>query len=476
MRLLATSVCVCSFVLISSVARADTKIVNVVIERHSGEKMRGPAVIKLTHVNVLKYDVLQGVSVTFSGGPDLRLPFIPPIPTAPAGAAPGAAAAVAPGGGGPGGPPDPLAPFFASLAQVESSRFTDVQAVIARALDAVSAATNAIQQLLVSSDAALKADSPDAVLGSVNAAVPILTSAGAAKWPQDAILTNLARLAKLRTDVNAIAAVAAPDKPRYDYLLSRIPVLESLLEAVNSQSASARAFSDAQSKLSSWQLILNGVIGKAASAGSAARAFELDPITIGCGFTFGQNKESKLELITKDRGAAPETPEQRTEIMTVVCSSPVSVSGGFAVNRLNEQEYGFVPSAKTTVDPVTHASSITNVSKIGLLKTSGFRTVPVIVVNTRVWEPNDLVSVAFSAGAGVDVKSGAVGTDVEYLVGPSISFWRTLTVTWGAYVGRTLTLAGGYNPGDDVPTGLSAPPLIKSWDVAQFIALSYRIR
>jgi hypothetical protein len=437
--------------------------------------MRGPAVIKLTHVNVLKYDVLQGVSVTFSSGPDLRVPFIPPILTAPAAVPAQPAPVVAPGQPAVVLPPDPLGPFFTSLAAIESSRFS-VQSKIEDALVKVATATNGIQQLLASSDAALKEDSADAVVASVRAVLPMLATAVTARWPESDILTNLAALATLRTDVNAIPAVSATDKPRYDYLLSRISVLEGLLDAVNNQSASAKAFSDAQTKLTSWQLILNGIVGKADSAKSSAKAFELDAITIGCGFTFDQNKESKLELITKDRGAAPETPEQRTEIITVVCSSPMSVSGGFAVTHLNEQEFGFVDSQKTTVDPTTKTSSVTNVSRIGLLKNSGFRTVPVIVVNTRVYEPNDLVSVAFSAGAGVDVKSGSVGTDVEYLFGPSISFWRTLTVTWGIYVGRTLTLAGGYNLGDDVPTGLSAPPVIKSWDKAQFIAFSYKIR
>ena len=77
-----------------SASGAEETKVNVATTRRSGEKVRGPATIQLTHVNVLRYEVAQGVSVTMSNGPDLGLPFLPPIP-APEGANPAAAAALA---------------------------------------------------------------------------------------------------------------------------------------------------------------------------------------------------------------------------------------------------------------------------------------------------------------------------------------------------------------------------------------------
>src|SRR5438874_10664139 len=84
-RRMAALLALAATVSLPSHARADQRAVNVAVERRSGEKTRGPVTIRLTGVNVVRYDVLAGVSVTFTAGPDLRVPFIPPIPAVAAG-------------------------------------------------------------------------------------------------------------------------------------------------------------------------------------------------------------------------------------------------------------------------------------------------------------------------------------------------------------------------------------------------------
>src|SRR5215212_8393091 len=72
--------CVCTFV--SNSANAQTSVdVNASTDQLTGEKVRGPADITISNLNILRYDIHIGQTVTFSAGPDLKLPFIPPIPT-----------------------------------------------------------------------------------------------------------------------------------------------------------------------------------------------------------------------------------------------------------------------------------------------------------------------------------------------------------------------------------------------------------
>ncbi len=101
---------------------------------------------------------------------------------------------------------------------------------------------------------------------------------------------------------------------------------------------------------------------------------------------------------------------------------------------------------------------------------------PVLLLNMRVWEPNDTFALHVSTGAAVDVKTGQSGTDLEYIVGPSISFWRSLFITPGLHIGRVPKLAGGFVLDQEVPTGISEPPVEKTWKKAFVMTFTYKIR
>jgi hypothetical protein len=76
----------------------------------------------------------------------------------------------------------------------------------------------------------------------------------------------------------------------------------------------------------------------------------------------------------------------------------------------------------------------------------------------------------------VDVKSGEGGTDLEYIVGPSFSFMRTLFITPGLHIGRVPKLAGGFKLDQEVPEGISEPPIEKAWKSGFVVTFTYKIR
>lgn len=121
----------------------------------------------------------------------------------------------------------------------------------------------------------------------------------------------------------------------------------------------------------------------------------------------------------------------------------------------------------------------TVISRSGFRNKSSFRPRPVLLLNTRVWEPRDTFALHLSTGAAVDVRTGQRGTDLEHIVGPSISFWRSLFITPGLHFGRVNEWAGSFELDQEVPTGISEPPIEKSWKkafVTTFTSKSSSIR
>ena len=224
---------------------------------------------------------------------------------------------------------------------------TLVQAAIATAVDKVNGASAIVLQLLQASDPALKADSPDTIITGIKTGLPALSLATTVTWPDAAVADRLSELAQLRVDLKGLSGIPQADKDRYVYLVSRVDALEELVQKERSDSPLAKQLSDVRQKVATWTLIMRRfLVEKAERLTSAAKVFELDPLDVGCGFTFRQNKESKVELILRDRTVAPDAAERKDEIVTVVCSSNLSVGVGFGFSRLGEKEYGFVNSPK----------------------------------------------------------------------------------------------------------------------------------
>lgn len=478
----------------SPTPKADV-VVNAATEQFSGDKVRGPATIELRNLNVLRYDIRVGRDVTFSPGPDLKLPFIPPIP--------GQAEQTNPGGGTGGAVgisginncaaiSNEFNAAVRRLNDIETEKARDVNREIGRVSGRVTRAKSDLEALVSASDSILATGGASAIIdnltplvGASSGGTGTVDDALSAQWPDDKIEELLGRLDILRNDFVALPTrftntacdfstwikVEPANKTAYEGALARITELQNQLGGLrnaNASNATGTAFREAQNKLRLWRPILVGV-RNGGVAGFSRR------VPVGCGFAFDNNKETKVKLVKRDRlgeaGAAP----VNEEIVTVVCSSPLSVSAGFGFSNVNEREFVFVPSTKTVTD-ANGQTSQTVISRFGFKNNSSFRTLPVILLNTRIWEPNDTIALHASTGAAVDIKTGQGGTDLEFIVGPSISFWRSFFVTSGLHIGRVPKLAGGFELNQEVPTGISEPPIEKTWKKGFVTTFTYKIR
>jgi hypothetical protein len=479
--LIAISVCI----FISGQAKAQTKVeVNAASDLTTGEKVRGPASIHIYNLNVLRYDIQIGRTVTFTGGPDLTLPFIPPIPTE--------GAKTTGGSGGSGLTASRFDQLFAAyrneLNRVESDRVNLVQRPILDGITGVNGTKDNLESLVSTSDSMLNTGGgPTAIIAGIRsliepAGTSVIDRALAQTWP-DAAIENLI----LRLDVLENSVLTLPTEPvssgqptwsdwykdgnkaAYDAVVARIDELQTMLTALRSaNNAQAAALRNAQNKLRQWKLIMVGVVEGGANGFSRM-------IKVGCGFALSDTKETKLEIVKRDRLAESGTAATRQEVVTVVCSSPLSVSAGFGFSTVDEKEFIFVPSTKTVTNSTGQTSEVV-INRFGFKNRSGFRTLPVLLLNTRVYEPSDLFAIHASAGAAVDVKSGQGGTDLEYIVGPSFSFKRTLFITPGLHIGRVPSLVGGFKLDQEVPAGISEPPIEKTWKTGLVVTFTFKIR
>ncbi len=453
-----------------------TFVVNAQSESRSGDKVRGPITVKVTHVNVLRYEAKLGSNVTFTAGPDLSGLFIPPGPKTDAKSNQAAVANI-----------KGLSALTASANSIdeefnkivkdlddrEKDRLYLVQTPIVVATEALGTDWSKIQALLNSADAVL------APSGGQKALLEMIESLGVEKietdlatkaWPFKEIAELLSALGVLRNRLEELKAMSGwpawygsgTNGAAYEYVKGRLVELQTQVKALDADSDIAKKFKDAQDKIRYWVGIISGV------KRGGEQSFELT-LPECCGFSFGDNKSTKVELVKRDRLAPAGTAPTKEEIVTVECTSPLSISGGFGFSSVEEKEFVFVPSKPPE-------GSQTPINTFGFKNRSSFRTIPLLLINTRVWEFSDTFAVHASAGAGVDVKTGQAGTDIEYIVGGSLSFKRSFFVTPGIYIGRVPSLAGGFNPGDTVPSGVSAPPVEKTWKRGVVIAFSYRIK
>jgi hypothetical protein len=443
-------------------AKKPTVEVNVASEQFSGDEVRGPATISLRNVNVLRYDVKVGREVTFPPGPDLTLPFIPPIPNEPAKNNPGADAGAKSQSGG-----QTLAGVAADLNDIEREKYSEVNLKITQAINASNAAKDNLESLVSASDSILTTGhGPEAIVESINDNLrPRIREALTKQWPDEKIEDLLGRLDVLKNRlINLPQNEKTSDPTAYETDLARIGELQTQLTGLKSSGQQGNAFRESQNKLRLWLPIIEGL--RTSSFSLTAK--------VGCSFAFDRNKRTKVSLVKRDRMAPAGGTPSTEEIVTVVCSSPLSVSGGFGFSGLDERQIVFVQSTKDVTTNGVTAPVVIN--RFGFTNRSSFRTLPVLLLNTRFWEPNDTFALHISAGAAVDVKTGEGGTDLEFVVGPSISFMRSLFITPGLHIGRVPRLTGGFEIGQEVPAGVSTPPLEKFWQKGFVTTFTYKIR
>jgi hypothetical protein len=421
------------------------------------EKIRGPRRVRI-YFNALRYRLVAGSAVTMTK-PDLGgLPFLPSR----AGGSDDAAGA---------GLPGPSISASASASELEKDIATAADAInrlqkeIAVRAGILSDLTAELEETVIGVRVAGSGD----VAGAIGTARKLATSLGTAKdsgWPSDTadsvdrqLVILRQKLARARQDDTTNA-----NKTVLDTLTEQIVGLEKRFAAITGDADTKKRFADTQSTLARWEKRL---------AALKEENFVICAMGGDCGFSFGQTKDTKV-TVTYDDLLTSEVEKLTQEIISVQCTSPLSVSVGIGFSALKEQEFGFVQSTALLPDEEGNLTEQV-VNRFGFKNRSDFRVLPLILLNTRIKEWPDKWSLHASFGGGVDIKTGEAGTDLEFVAGPSISLYRTLFITPGVHIGRVPKLVGGFNIGDIVPEGVDEPPLEKEWKTGFTVALSYQL-
>jgi len=120
------------------------------------------------------------------------------------------------------------------------------------------------------------------------------------------------------------------------------------------------------------------------------------------------------------------------------------------------------------------APATTSTNRFGILSDPSIHPLPMAIVHARLWEPNNVVAFHTSFGVGVNVRSQASGgSSPEFLLGPSISLFRTIFFSGGAEIGKSTALAGGFHVNDVVPSDVNAPQIATSYTTRWGFAVTF---
>jgi hypothetical protein len=303
-------------------------------------------------------------------------------------------------------------------------------------------------------------------------------SAGASQTLQDKITADDEALAAL-----AVAKTIPPsDLNDLDYASKEADKTVAALDDVSETGVKYAQFRDAKSELSRWRdrmAELKVVLDKASDPANPDKTPVAERMVAALSlrhdadgeFAFSQTKKTALTLTRTDLmpGAKDTKPETILDV-TVECTSPFTVSAGVAFSSLQQREFAIVPSK----DP----NNPTNViNKFESTSTSNFHPLPLGMIHARVWEGQgwwENVGLHASFGMAGNFRSqNSGGSDVEFLVGPSVSLFRTMFLTPGLHLGHKVELGGGFKEGDVVPPSITQPPLRKSYKLGFGLAITF---
>jgi hypothetical protein len=155
-----------------------------------------------------------------------------------------------------------------------------------------------------------------------------------------------------------------------------------------------------------------------------------------------------------------------------------SISGGLIFSPLRKKEFvrvqGFELDAQGNQILVNGKPNLTTV--IGLKESSPTRIIPAVFLNGLLTERKSGFIDGVHFSLGITAKNDNKGTDVEFLVGPSLSMLeRRMFFTFGGYAGKQQKLAGNLFEGLALPSGVSEIPVEKNYRWSFGFGLSYRI-
>jgi hypothetical protein len=190
-----------------------------------------------------------------------------------------------------------------------------------------------------------------------------------------------------------------------------------------------------------------------------------------CSHFFNKNETATVAISYSDltptlNGSAPSSGKTDA-FVTISCSSPFSLSAGVGFSTISNPEFAIVKSAG--------GANNTSVNKFGVLSDSHPHPMPIAIAHVRLhdWLNNLLAAHGSFGVAGNFQGQSSGGSSAEFLVGGSVSVWRTMFLTLGLHIGAKPSLAGGFHVGDVVPSDISSVQVSKSYTTGFGFAITF---
>ena len=181
-------------------------------------------------------------------------------------------------------------------------------------------------------------------------------------------------------------------------------------------------------------------------------------IEADCEFALSRTKQTTVTLVQTDLlpGSTSTTP---TTVLSVIveCTSPFTISAGVAFSTVRQKEFAIQPVA-------TPPNSTTTTNQFVATNNSAFHPLPLAMAHARFAEPNETVAFHVSLGiAGNFQSQNSGGSSAAFLIGPSISLFRTMFFTPGVMIERKAELGSGFKVGQVAPPNVTTAPLQNSY-------------
>jgi hypothetical protein len=151
-----------------------------------------------------------------------------------------------------------------------------------------------------------------------------------------------------------------------------------------------------------------------------------------------------------------------------------TLAGGAAGSAIDRAQFvrvqGFAQKSDGTLE--TDLSTL-----VGEKENSSSRITPIVMLHGRIYDARAFLPATFQLSFGLSAKNDNLGTDIEYLFGPSIGLLdNKLFFTAGLYGGRTQRLQGNLKVGTKVPASLTEIPVRKDLEWKAGFAVTYKIK
>ena len=199
----------------------------------------------------------------------------------------------------------------------------------------------------------------------------------------------------------------------------------------------------------------------------------IESAQLNCNNIFNQSSTTTASITGYDESQslsgnfAIPNPHQNQNFFSLTCASPFSLTAGIEFSTIPSREFAIVKSAG--------GANNTSINKFGLTSDSSIHPLPIALAHVRLKEFMDhRFALHGSAGASGNIQGqNSGGSSAEFLVGPSLSFFRTMYFTTGVHIGTESKLAGGFKVRDTVPSDISSVQVTKSYTAGFGFAITF---